>query len=211
MIALVPLRMRTKIRLSPEELKLALNADILLTKNRVMQKACEYFSQLAEEAGQAFGGPEGEESSYGWNAFVDGHGPKISRGEQYKGLPYVMLDHPRKFSREHVFAIRNMFWWGHYFIQTLHLKGVHQHKALEWMPGRMEGLREAGFQVSATGEEWIHDFEEKNYLPMDTLPDETIWKKLRADPFVKIAAMIPMNDWDEAMEKMLRNYRLLLP
>ena len=49
--------------------------------------------------------------------------PKISRGENYNGLPYVMLDYPRCFGKEDVFAMRTMFWWGNFFSITWHLKG----------------------------------------------------------------------------------------
>ena len=47
---------------------------------------------------------------------------KISKGENM-GLPWVMLDYPRLFGQEDVLAIRTMFWWGHCFSVTLHLKG----------------------------------------------------------------------------------------
>ena len=49
--------------------------------------------------------------------------PKISKGEKYKGLPWVMLDYPRIFGKEDIMAIGTRFWWGHYFSVTLHLKG----------------------------------------------------------------------------------------
>jgi len=40
---------------------------------------------------------------------------KISRGENYKGLPYLVLDFPRFTSGKKVFIYRTMFWWGNYF------------------------------------------------------------------------------------------------
>ncbi|MBU3713834.1 MAG: hypothetical protein FGM46_02680 [Ferruginibacter sp.] len=36
--------------------------------------------------------------------------PKISKGENYKLLPYQVLDYPRYFNQSDVFAIRTMFW-----------------------------------------------------------------------------------------------------
>src|SRR5690349_5675936 len=50
-------------------------------------------------------------------------GPKISKGDNYRGLPYVVLDHPRYFQKEDVCSFRSMFWWGHFFSFTLHLQG----------------------------------------------------------------------------------------
>ena len=40
---------------------------------------------------------------------------KISRGENYRGLPYLILDYPAYFSQKDIFAFRTMFWWGHFF------------------------------------------------------------------------------------------------
>ena len=48
---------------------------------------------------------------------------KISRGENYRGLPYLVLDYPAVFSAEDTFAFRTMFWWGNFFSCTLHLQG----------------------------------------------------------------------------------------
>ena len=52
--------------------------------------------------------------------------PKISKGENYNGLPYVMFDYPRFFTKENVFAVRTFFWWANYFSVTLHLKGEYK-------------------------------------------------------------------------------------
>ena len=41
--------------------------------------------------------------------------PKISKGENYLGLPYLILDFPKKFDDENQFAVRSFFWWGKYF------------------------------------------------------------------------------------------------
>ena len=41
--------------------------------------------------------------------------PRISRGEQYQRLPWVMLDYPRIFGKEDIFAIRTFFLVGKLF------------------------------------------------------------------------------------------------
>ncbi|MDA1121669.1 MAG: hypothetical protein O2887_14445 [Bacteroidetes bacterium] len=44
---------------------------------------------------------------------------RISRGDNYKGLPYLVLDFPRFSSGDKVFIYRTMFWWGNYFLCML--------------------------------------------------------------------------------------------
>ena len=54
---------------------------------------------------------------------VDALNGKIFRGENYRQLPYLVLDYPKHFSKESVLAFRTMLWWGNFFSCTLHLQG----------------------------------------------------------------------------------------
>src|ERR1700743_3182070 len=83
--------------------------------------------------------------------------PKISRGENYRGLPWVMLDYPRVFGREDVLAIRTMFWWGHGFSVTLHLKGKYQELFLPVIRRRQHELSAQGFYMGVGADEWRHE------------------------------------------------------
>ena len=102
-----------KISLSPSEFELVTNAEIILTKNRVLQKIQESLGYLGNQ----------EQDHIEINHFSHLHefriGPKISKGENYLGLPYIILDYPRYSDSEDLFFIRQMFWWGHFFSHTL--------------------------------------------------------------------------------------------
>src|SRR5690606_35248150 len=104
-----------KIRLSPAEMDLVNNADIILTKNAIIQKAMHLLGALQEK----------QQSWVKANmaGFGRGSSPKISKGENYRGLPYLVLDYPRIFDTEALFMVRSMFWWGNFFSITLHATG----------------------------------------------------------------------------------------
>lgn len=188
--------MRTKIRLSAEESELVQNGEFLLTKNRVISKVMELFGELSMDMQQS--------------GKVAGQPPKISRGEQYQGLPYVILDFPRFFSKEDIFAFRTMFWWGNYFIQTIHLRGKYLESFGPEVIGHLELFRAAGFEVFDSEEEWHHDFEKGHFQPIEKLGEEGIREIIRQNSFLKISVKIPLNDFEEAYEKFLFNYQLLL-
>ena len=119
--------------------------------------------------------------------------PKISRGENYRGLPWVMLDYPRVFGREDVLAIRTMFLWGHGFNITLHLKGRFQNLYLGVIRERRVALGAAGFFVGVHADEWRHEHTGEVY--QDLLGDEGA---IGGGGFLKLSAAVGLDRWAEA-------------
>ena len=133
--------------------------------------------------------------------------PKISKGENYKGLPYVMLDYPRIFGREDVLAIRTMFWWGHAFSVTLHLKGKYKDLFLPVIRERAAELSAAGFEVGISDDEWEHAHTPETYRP---LSDAYAAEENIASSFLKLSARCGLEHWEKAPEWLSGQYRTLL-
>ena len=107
------------VSLSAFEKQLVTDASWILTKNNIIQKLFVLFGELSETW-------QSNTVLQQLPSAINEIPPKISKGENYEGLPYVMLDYPRCFSKEDVFAIRTFFWWGNFFSITLHLKGKYK-------------------------------------------------------------------------------------
>jgi hypothetical protein len=178
---------QANVSLSAFELELVSNPEWILTKNRIIQKVMQLLGAVNENLKYH---PLVSQLPPEVHAFS----PKISKGENYQGLPYVILDYPRLFSRDDVFAIRCFFWWGHYFTCTLHLKG----KWKELYLPRVEAARKSGkleqAYINRTGEEWAHQLDEVNWQLLQHLPG-TINEK---DPLLKIAFRCNLSEWNEA-------------
>ncbi|HEY6435626.1 MAG TPA: hypothetical protein VIY47_03485 [Ignavibacteriaceae bacterium] len=188
----------SKIHLSPEELQLVQNAQLLLTKNNIIEKVYALFGELASALQQS--------SIYTTNylpAELLTLGPKISRGEKYKGLPYVMLDYPRCFGKEDIFAVRSFFWWGNFFSVTLHLKGKYQQLYIPYLQKQSALLAANDFQVCFTGEEWEHDLSDGNYIPLSIISDTYSEIDLTDKPFYKITSRVELHQWNEMNERLL--------
>ena len=90
-------------------------------------------------------------------------GPKISKGENYLGLPYIILDYPRYSDSKDLFFIRQMFWWGHFFSSTLQVKGKYKKALLkEIHKDKMSNATNAYF-IGIHEDPWKHHFEKDNY------------------------------------------------
>lgn len=186
--------MASNFHLTTGEYNLVNNAEFLHTKNIILKKVIALFSALNEHFV--------EEASGRLPGALTAVAPKISRGEQYLGLPYVMLDYPRMFSRENTFAIRTFFWWGNFFSIHLQLSGVYQQQFAPTIIRRLAEHETGGWFVAVGEEEWSHHFEEVNYRPVEHVDVNQI---INTHSFVKLAKKIPLQQW-EHVEYLLKKY-----
>src|SRR4051812_46777397 len=109
-----------KIQLSATEMELIRNAEVILTKNRILEKVRRLLEEVQEAQLQVIKNNQWQDHP------LFQLSPKISKGENYMGLPYLILDHPRIAQPEGLFFIRTMFWWGRFFSSTLQVSGLYK-------------------------------------------------------------------------------------
>lgn len=179
--------MFTKIILSPAEQNAVKTPEYILTKNRIISKVYDLFGLLATD----YMSLKGEMKI---TSGIFQPEPKIFKGENYDGLPYVMLDYPRHFEKEHICAIRSFFWWGNYFSITLHLKGRYKHCI------DLNTLQKTGGQwlYYSGQEEWNHHLQATNTLILMEENFEQIQTLHSGRSFCKIAQKIDLDHWEDA-------------
>lgn len=182
-----------KIHLSEHELALVTDASWILTKQIIIKKVIELFGQLLQSYREMVnsGGFLLHENSKDQNG-------KISRGENYKELPYVILDYPASFSRDNIFAIRTMFWWSNFFSITLHLSGSYKEKYTSNKPGVLRWLQEKEFSICVGENEWEHHFDSDHYKRSIDL-NENQFEELLNKGFFKVAKSIPLTEYHNAV------------
>lgn len=194
----------TKIHLSEDELALVQNGQLLLTKNAIMDKAVEVMGELHGQLKGLL-----EELDMALPAEVMGSSGKISKGEKYEGLPWVMLDYPRVFGKEDVFAVRTMFWWGNFFSITLHLSGRYKKMYQPVLLKNRMLLQECNFYLCVSEDEWRHDFAATNYVSLDRLDDQAVTNILSVTGFCKLSVRIPLQMWNLSMTLTHTMYRAI--
>jgi hypothetical protein len=187
--------MGAKVQFSTEEMRLVTDPAWILTKNSVVRKVVELFGEFSGEWRESLSREGGATGLWG--------DPKVSKGEQYKGLPWVMLDYPRIFGKEDVLAVRTMFWWGHYFSVTLHLKGSYLRSYLPVILARRAELEAAGFWPGSSADEWEHDHRpgEWEMGAWETGIWEMGARKLSDRPFLKVSARCELDQSEILTEK----------
>ena len=191
-----------KIQLSSAETELMLNAEIILTKNSVLQK----IKTLLEELQQKQFDYVREMGLHTNDPFYIS--PKISKGENYEGLPYIILDYPRVSNEKNFFLTRSMFWWGHYFSSTLHFSGSYKNMYGQKIRSSYKELRE--YYIAINADQWIHHFEEDNYKKIGSLTADEFTKYYDRFEHVKIAAKWPLDKWQEASSELFERWKYLM-
>jgi hypothetical protein len=194
----------SKLTLSPFETELVQNAGWILTKNGIMQK----LQLLLGEVQQNISDYTLQHPDI-FPAEAKTTSPKISRGENYLGLPWMMLDYPRHFEKENFFAIRIMFWWGNYFSTTLHISGRYKERLTPPLLARYEDLSNNNFYICIHDDQWHHELDEKNYTAIAGMDRRDFEKYLRANEFIKLASKTELKNWDVAVSELSAGYAKL--
>ena len=192
------------VELSKNELELVTSSEFILTKNRIIEKVYNLFGVLSEIYKDIL-------SRYSTVLPVETFksSPKIYKGENYLNLPYVMMDYPRIFAKEDVFAIRSFFWWGNFFSITLHLSGKYFEMFVDLLQTKLPALREEDLFVCVNEAPWHHHFEAINYKSLHEMITDSA-SEIFTKPFIKIAKKIPLTEWNHAFEFYKNYYEKLL-
>jgi len=196
---------QTKIQFLPAEMELVSSPDIILTKNAILQKIKSFFEEIQmkqQDVLKKYSSQLPEE--------VLRISPKISRGENYKGLPWLVLDNPRHFQHNNIFAIRTMFWWGNFFSITLHVSGNNKNDLLKNLTGNVSLLAKNDFYIYNGTKEWEHDIDPDSYKKLSGINEEELQRIFSTNNFLKIAVKFSIGSLEAIESKLLRNYELLV-
>jgi hypothetical protein len=183
---------QSKLTLSAEEQQLVTNAGWILTKRKIINKVNVLFGELAVVMKTRI---LAEEKIL--TTTIIQSTPKIAKGENYLQLPYVLLDYPRCFDKENIFAIRTMFWWGNFFSCTLHLSGSYKEMFEQAMLNNIAAIQKNSFYICINEDQWQHHFEPDNYLPTDQLTTEEVENIMIQQPFIKVTTKFSLHQWNE--------------
>ncbi len=185
-----------------EERALLVQKDFFILKKAVTGKLMDLLGQLNDAIVE-----ENSKSGLLLPAEVINTAGKISKGENYRGFPWMVLDSPRIFNKTDVFAFRSMCWWGNEISFTLHLSG--KYKALILNPAELlYSLKGHDFFLNVNDTPWEYHFEENNYLLLNNIIKTD--DELNRMNFIKISKILPLNNIDDLVKTGSDTYRQLL-
>ena len=196
---------QTKLTLSSEEQLLVNNSNWILTKRTIIEKAVLLLSELQDKMKSVTLNYE----SLLPLAIISSE-PKISKGESYRLLPYVLLDYPKYFDKENIFALRTMFWWGNFFSITLHLSGSYKAVFANALVKNITALQQDNYYICVNDDQWQHHFEPDNYFVAAEKNREKLKDIILQRPFIKIARKFPLERWNEMPIVLERSFAAMM-
>lgn len=187
-----------KVTLSNTEKNLVLNQEIFLTKIDVIQKVYLLFNNA-----DVFYKEQLKILEIIPTAIKACNG-KISKGENYLQLPWVMLDSPNFFKGDHVFAVRTFFWWGNYISINFLTMGCFVDEIKDTLIKEKKNYEKWSLCIDESP--WHHHFKEDNFVQLNQV-SETQIKNLA---FVKLAKKIPLQEWDNVEYFLKENFLELI-
>ena len=189
------------MKLTDKELLILKDTDFLLSKAAVLKKINRLLEHTREElkicvATSDFSFPEGTDVLNG----------KISKGENYKNLPYMVLDYPTLFSKNSYFAYRTMFWWGNFFSATLHLEGIALNYYTSSIKKNINTLLQKDIYIGVGETPWQYHYEEDNY----TLLNRNHGDFITGNKFLKLSKKIELKKWNDVPNFSANFFVLLL-
>jgi hypothetical protein len=193
----------TKIVFSHEELHLLNDATLWMNKRTLTSKLYEVLGECAANL----------KSTHG-TAFTNllhhkTHlNAKISKGENYLGRPYIILDYPDLFSKENIFAMRTMFWFGEMLSCSLIISGAYLDANHDKIISKLARSRHKDLFFCIAPDPWAHHFEKDNMRPLSKMKLSEIKKHVEENGFIKVARKISLTDSGEWNDFIMSSYKM---
>ena len=159
----------------------------LLAKREIIKGMEEIFAQLQQEISAEKPYIHALENALG----LKFQHPKITKGDNYKGLPYVVLDDPRYFSGSNIFTFRTMFWWGNFYSFSLFVSGEPFEKLKHFLDIAYMAA-DTDLYIGVGDKLWEYDFLPDNYFPVKALSESNLRDVMLKD-FLKLSYKFPVD------------------
>lgn len=192
---------QTPPEFTEKELKYFQDTDFLKTKRLIINGFIALFEDIQKDIVQSI-----NDGAFQLPDTLVIKSGKITKGENYKALPFVVLDCPRFFSADHIFAYRTMFWWGNYLSNHFLLKGHYLDRLRESFIDAWPVLKEQAVYLDLSDDPWNHDVATNNFIHISQLEREGFNKILQRPGFLKVVWPAELDQWKSFRQLSLKNF-----
>jgi hypothetical protein len=185
----------SEIKLTKEELDFSASTRYPLLKHSIVTRINTRFELLGEILRR-------ELEPYhlpGDNSF------KITRGDNYRLMPYLILDYPRISSKEFPVLFRTMFWWGHFYSLNMLVRNdfVNSREFIGTLQG--SGLKK--LKLFTGNDLWEQDLDLDAFVSLKTCDLESLGGKDRLLAYTRIGKKVTFGRQEKLEKKAVELYK----
>jgi hypothetical protein len=181
--------------LLPEELDLLSNAKHYRIRAGLAAKVMNMLGACAEAGLEFYSSQSGILPSE-----ATALAPKISRGENYLGFPWMVLDYPRYFKGKDAIAVRSLCWWGNSLSIALLVSGVYAHQFHPIIKTRISTIPIPDeLLICVHKDPWQHHFGPENYIRPQRTDEWSAFmdESIRRNDFIKLCCRFSFSQWNQ--------------
>jgi len=121
--------------------------------------------------------------------------PKISKGENYQGMPYMVLDYPRYFGKEDTCAFRNILLWNRGLYSTWLFEG----KYMDYAVQNYKQYGSSSMYLHQNEDKWVHELTPQDiYIQTpESFYCETLLEKTKEKlHYLKFSNFVSFQEWN---------------
>ena len=187
--------------LSEQEFELLSDPTLLPDKYRICEKIDQWLSELRIELESYLKLGSGLPRE-----ILKNHG-KISRGENYHFQAYRVLDYPRLFRQDAIFAFRTVVLWGHPIGFHIILSGTYK-ELFQDAIGKQRINLGSNWLLAAQESPWIWEANAPGLSVCKELSEEQWAAHVATYQFLKISSFLPLSSYRELVSTGLEYWQM---
>jgi hypothetical protein len=194
--------LKKSVELSTKEFELLNDSSFFFAKKNIDAKLEELLIAYQTETETFFKGfekqlPEG----------IKYKAKKVNKGQNYKGLPYWVVDLPSFFNQNDVFTYRVVVWWGNHISLSLIIGGkFYKHLAIE-----TNELLNKGVYYSIHQSPWPLEFIPENLILIEENTLTVINDHFMRNDFIKLSTQFELTELSNLKEKAIEGFKMIIP
>lgn len=177
----------TKIIPTNAELEVACNTNFFDVKRELTTKIVTTLEQYGEKLLEDIIAPILKKNG------TQSTGIKVSRGENFKGYPYIVLDCPRLYSTDTEVICRTIFRWGHGWSLHFTVQGKTFARIIHSLPVFLDSLS-TDWRLYTGENIWEQDVDSILFVPVLSLSETALSHIINQQGFLKIATQISLSE-----------------
>ncbi len=190
---------------SSEEIELLQNSEMFVLKRKIFEK-------LSQQAGCVIDSLKAANHKNGFKFpdYVNLTNGKISKGENYEQLPWMMIDFPFYFSKQKSFAFRTFIGWSKGVTCSLLLTGECLNHYEGVLRNNLQMLNNMNVGFCEHPHPWVHNFDCNQQNFVEHLDSARVAAHISHHDYIKLSCFLPMSEIEHLEMFAQRTYTILM-